>query len=142
MKKFTIILLVFSTLFSCKKNIEKKETNTITIEKSTVIIYEPTNKAIEKHKKEVGEEDFYIGAGDYMFYLNESNKYLELQKAKILIIKNDKILKFISADNSETIIKLNDEKEIWGIYFFDPKQKPKRIDMTGTEEEYQEYFKK
>lgn len=53
--------------------------------------------------------------------------------------KSDKVLKFISTDKSVTIIKLDLEKEIWGIYLFDPKQKPKKVDMKAIAEEYKEY---
>ncbi|WP_310381808.1 hypothetical protein [Flavobacterium sp.] len=124
---------------SKNKIFEKNENDTLTIKNTSAIIYEPTGKSIEKRKKEVGEEDFYIGADDYLFYLNDSNKYLESQKIKIVMTKSDKVLKFISTDKSVTIIKLELEKEIWGIYLFDPKQKPKRIDMTAIAEEYKKY---
>lgn len=73
----------------------KSENDTLIIENKTALIFEPTDKSIVKRKKEIGEEDFYIGADDYMWYLNESNKYLETRKIKILFVKNDKILKFI-----------------------------------------------
>lgn len=117
----------------------KSKNDTLVIENRCAIIYEPTEKNIKKRKKEVGEENFYIGADDYLFYLNESNKYLESQKIKIVLTKNNKVLKFISTDNSVIIINLELEKEIWGIYLFDSNQKPKRIDMTSIEEEYKEY---
>lgn len=119
----------------------KNVNDTLVIENRSAIIYEPTEKNIKKRKKEVGEENFYIGADDYLFYLNESNKYLASQKIKIAMTKNNKVLKFISTDKSVTIINLELEKEIWGIYLFDPNQKPKRIDMTSIEEEYKEYIK-
>jgi hypothetical protein len=125
-----------------KSNILVKSKNdTLVIENTSAIIYEPTDERINKLKKEVGEEDFYIAADDYLFYLNESNKYLESQKIQIVMTKSNKVLKFISADKSVTIIKLDLEKEIWGIYLFDPKQKPKKIDMTATADEFKEYTK-
>ena len=40
-----------------------------------------------------------------------------------------------------TIIKLDLEKEIGGIYLFDPKQKPKKVDITAIAEEFKEYTK-
>ena len=91
MKKLTMILLSFFMFLSCnikenqnaeklknnkpksnlKKNkvskslqsviISKTESDTIVIQNLTAIIYNPTNKAIEKRKKGIGEEDFYIG---------------------------------------------------------------------------------
>ena len=126
---------------SRSKILVKRNNDTLVIENRSAIIYEPTDKRINKLKKEFGEEDFYTSADDYLFYLNESNKYLESQKMKIVMTKNDKVLKFILADKSVTTIKLDLEKEIWGIYLFDPKQQPKRIDMTAIDEEYKEYIK-
>ena len=135
MNKVGVVLFALLALFSCiekqSKNTEKLkikpniENDTIVIKEKTAIMYEPTDKAIEKWKKEVGEEDFYIGADDYLFYLNESYKYLESKHLKILKTKNNKTLEFVSANETKTIIQLNNESEIWGIYFFDPKQKPK-----------------
>ena len=118
----------------------KKESDTVTIENQIAVIFEPTDKSIEKRKREIGEEDFYIGADDYMWYLNESNNFLEKQKIKVLNVKNDKILKFVGENRNVTLIKLENEKELWGIYLFDLKQKPKRINMTDTEMELKEYF--
>ena len=127
---------------SLKNHSKKKENDTLIVENKIALIFEPTDKSIVRRKNEIGEEDFYIGADDYMWYLNESNKYLETQKIKIQFVKNDKVLKFIEEDKNETIIKLTNENELWGIYLFDPKQKPKRIDMTDTSEEYKKYFEK
>ncbi len=155
MKLNTLLILIVIFFIACNKkekksiknrtseNIEisKKITDTLRITNKCAVIFEPTANSIDKQKKEVGEEDFYISADDYLFYLNESNKFLEKQKIKIAHTKNDKILKFVSNDKSETIIKLNSEKETWGIYLFDPKRKPKKIDMTTTEEEFKKYIK-
>jgi hypothetical protein len=155
MKVNTVLILILILFVSCDKkekiSVEKKLSENIQISKITsdtliiksksAIIFEPTDSIIDKRKKEVGEEDFYIGADDYLFYLNESNKFLEKQEIKIVQTKTNKILKFISDDKSETIIELNLEEEIWGIYLFDPKLKPKKIDMTATEEEFKAYTK-
>lgn len=127
---------------SQKKDFINNENDTIIIENQTAVIFEPTDKSIEKRKKEIGEEDFYTGADDYMWYLNESNEYLKTKKIKILFVKNDKILKFIENNKNLTIINLSNENELWGIYLFDSKQKPKSIDMTNTSDEYMGYFNK
>lgn len=126
---------------SKSKILVKSNNDTLVIENRSAVIYEPTDIRINKLKKEGGEEDFYTAADDYLFYLNQSNKYLESKKIKIVMTKSNKVLKFISIDKSVTIIKLDLESEIWGIYLFDPKQKPKKIDMMDITEEYKEYTK-
>jgi len=169
MKKYKSILFVLLTITSCnqkenhieenlketktissKKNENRKAENTVTsknlidtiiVKSQIAIIIEPTEKQIEKRKKEVGEEDFYIGADDYMFYINESTKTFNKNKLKILNIKKDKIINFELENGSNSFLELNDEGELWQIYLFDPKLKPKKIDMTDSENEYKNYFK-
>ena len=121
--------------------ISENKSDTLIVEKITAIIYSPTESSVEKRMKEVREEDFYNGADDYLFYLSESKNIIEKQKIKIVRTKNNKILKFISSDKSVTLVKLNLEDELWGIYLFDPKLKPKKINMTDTEEEVKNYIK-
>ncbi len=150
MRTNAFLILIFTIFISCDKKekktldniqISKKVTDTIIIKSICAVIFEPSEISIVKLKNEGGEENFYIAADDYLFYLNESNKFIEKQGIKIVQTKNDKILKFVSNDKTETIINLNSENEIWGIYLFDPKLKPKKIDMTSTEEEIKKYIK-
>nr|WP_315232947.1 hypothetical protein [uncultured Flavobacterium sp.] len=169
MKNYKLISLALFTLISCNqvvnhneenlnsvktisgkkvenKKIENTETSknkidTIVIKKQIAIIVEPTDKQIEKRKKAIGEEDFYIGADDYMFYLNESTETFRKNKLKVLNIKNGKIIKFEMENGNNAILELNDEDELWQIFFFDPKLRPKKIDMTDSENEYKTYFK-
>ena len=169
MKKYKSILFALFTLISCNQKENHSEENlkdaktisskkmkieklkitetsknvidTIIVKSQIAIIIEPTEKQIEKRKKEVGEEDFYIGADDYMFYINESTKTFNKNKLKILNVKNDKIINFKLENGNNAILELNDEGELWLIYLFDPKLKPKKIDMTDSENEYKNYFK-
>jgi hypothetical protein len=76
-----------------------------------------------------------------MFYINESTKTFNKNNLKILNIKNDKIINFALENGNNAILELNDEGELWQIYLFDPKLKPKKIDMTESENEYKNYFK-
>ena len=169
MKNYKSILFALLTLISCnkkenhreenlketktisgKKNENRKAENTetsknvidtIIVKSQIAIIIEPTEKQIEKRKKEVGEEDFYIGADDYMWYLNESTETFRKNKLNVLNIKNDKIIKFEMENGNNAILELNKKNELWQIYLFDPKLKPKKIDMTDSENEYKTYFK-
>lgn len=121
--------------------ISKNRLDTIVIKNQTAIIIEPTDKQIEKRKKEVGEEDFYIGADDYMWYLDESTETFRKYKLNVLNIENGEIIKFEMENGNNAILELSGEEELWQIYLFDPKLKPKKIDMTDSENEYKTYFK-
>lgn len=169
MKNYKTVFLAFFTLISCNQIVNHKEDNldsvttiskkkvenkkndnaeisknridTIVVKNQTAIIIEPTDKQIEKRKKEVGDEDFYIGADDYMWYLNESTETFRKNKLNVLSIKNGKTIKFEMENGNNAILELNGEDELWQIYLFDPKLKPKKIDMTDSENEYKTYFK-
>ena len=169
MKNYISVFLALFTFISCNQMVNQKEENlnsitttskkkvatkkinnnesskigidTVVIKNQTAIIIEPTDKQIEKRKKEVGEEDFYIGADDYMWYLNESTKTFRKNKLNVLSIKNGKIIKFEMENGNNAILELNGKDELWQIYLFDPKLKPKKIDMTDSENEYKTYFK-
>ena len=169
MKNYISVFLTLFTLISCNQTVNQKEENlnsittisekkvskkkinntksnkngidTVVIKNQTAIIIEPTDKQIEKRKREIGEEDFYIGADDYMWYLNESTETFRKNKLNVLNIKNGKIIKFEMENGNNAILELNGKDELWQIYLFDPKLKPKKIDMTDSENEYKTYFK-
>ena len=169
MKNYISVFLTLFTLISCNQTVNQKEENlnsittisekkvskkkinntksnkngidTVVIKNQTAIIIEPTDKQIEKRKREIGEEDFYIGADDYMWYLNESTETFRKNKLNVLNIKNGKIIKFEMENGNNAILELNGKDELWQIYLFDPKLKPKKIDMTDSETEYKTYFK-
>ena len=169
MKNYKSVFLAFFTLISCNQIVNHKEDNldsvttisekkvenkkndnaeisknridTIVVKNQTAIIIEPTDTQIEKRKKEVGEEDFYIEADDYMWYLNESTETFRKNKLNVLNIKNGKTIKFEMENGNNAILELNGEDILWQIYLFDPKLKPKKIDMTDSENEYKTYFK-
>jgi len=76
-----------------------------------------------------------------MWYLNESTETFRKNKLNVLNIKNGKTMKFEMENGNNAILELNEEDELWQIYLFDPKLKPKKIDMTDSENEYKTYFK-
>jgi hypothetical protein len=125
------------------KNLTTAITNfdTLTVDKKAAVFYSPDTTQIAKRKKEIGEENFYVGADDYLFSMNASHEFLDSIKLTILNAKDKKYLKFIHSDKSQTIIKLDTLAELWGIYFFDPNKRQKLVDMTIIDEEYKSYFK-
>ncbi len=118
-----------------------KNADTLVIRSKCALVYEPTEKNIEKRKKEVGEEDFYVGADDFLYYINESTEFLKSKNVTIVTTENDKILKFILNDGSIVVKNLDLEKEMFGIYLFDPRKEPQKIDITATREEFESFIK-
>lgn len=116
-------------------------TDTLVVDRKAAVFIDPDSLRIEKQKKQVGEEDFYMGADDYLFYMNTAREFLDSVKLATLNAKDKKFIKFIRNDKTQQIIRLDKLEELWSIYFFDPTKKAKQIDMTMIDEEYKSYFK-
>jgi hypothetical protein len=165
MATLRFLLLLLLTFTSCSTNIKKQnKTNlqkpnidssikanftpvivnnfdTLTIDQKAAVFYSPDTTQISKRKKEIGEDNFYAGADNYLNYLQTSHDFLDSVKLPILEAKDKKYLKFICRNKSQTVIKLDTLPELWGIYLFNPSKKEKLIDMTIIDEEYYSYFK-
>ncbi|HEY4967557.1 MAG TPA: hypothetical protein VII28_14225 [Puia sp.] len=164
MTALRIIPLLLATLLSCSapdnkgksdlppttndssvnvKNQEPKVENsdTLIIYKKAAVFFSPDTMQIAKRKMEIGEDNFYAGADDYLNYLQTSHDFLDSVKLLILDAKDKKYLKFIRYDKSQSIIKLDTLKELWGVYLFDPREKEKLAAMTTIDEDYKDYFK-
>ncbi|WP_276501518.1 hypothetical protein [Terrimonas pollutisoli] len=126
------------------ENIEEtiEASDTLTINKKAAVFYQPDSTQIEKRKKEIGEENFMIGADDYLFSLHTAHEFVDSIRLPVLEANNKRFLKFIRYDKSQTLIKLDTVSDLWGVYFFDTSKKPKLIDGTRIEEEYKSYFLK
>lgn len=169
MKNYKLISLALFALISCTQKVHNSEENvnsvttvsekkvenkkikntetaenqidTIIIKNQTAVIIEPTARQIDKRKKILGEEDFYIVADDYMFYLNQSIETFRKNKLQVLNVKTGSIMKFEMENGNNVILESYEDGELWQIYLFDPQFKPKKIDMTDSENEYKTYFK-
>jgi hypothetical protein len=146
-----LYFFILSTLFVSCKSQQKEKTvpylnaninnDTLYINTQAAVFYEPDSLKIERIKKKVGEENFYIGADDYNYYMHLSYGFIDSIKLPILRTENKKILKFISNDSSNEIIILDTLSQLWGVYFFDPRKKSKQADIVSIEDDYNIYFK-
>lgn len=146
-------LMAFNlTLVSCTHGFQQNKlhtdteqttlkSDTLIVDKWAAVFVEPDSLRIEKRKKEIGEEDFYIVADDYLFYMYKSYEFLDSIKLTIITTKGEKFIKFVHHDKMQQIIQLDTIPELWNIYLFEPKSKAKKIDMTNIEEEYKNYLK-
>ena len=114
--------------------------DTLIVDRQAAVFIEPDSLKIESRKKQIGEEDFYTGADDYLFYMNTAHEFLDSIKLTSLNAKEKKFIKFIRSDKTHQVIKLDKLPELWSIYFFDPTKKAKQVDMTIIDEEYKSYF--
>lgn len=139
--KNTVPVVPASDSISVDGSQSPASTDTLVIDKRAAVFYGPDSLRMEKRMKEVGEENFRVGADDYLFYMHLSYDFLDSLKLPVLETKEKKLLKFMTNDGKLHLIKLDTLPELWGIYFFDPAKQPKTVDMTNIEDEYQRYFK-
>lgn len=132
---------IVPSVLSQKKKPFQLAGDTIIVCDRVAVIIEPDSARIERSKMEVGEEVFYVGADDYLFYLNKSSEFLDSLKLTIIDVKEEKFLKFVLNDKSYHVIKPDTLPDLWNIYLFDPSRKAQKIDMTMIEDEYKNYFR-
>ena len=162
--KLTVLFLL--TLISCNYNADQDKTTTKSIDQIDVankpvaktaksslhndtlivdirsaVFVLPDSFRIEKRRKEIGEENFQIGADDYAFYMNTAGEFLDSVNMVTLNTKDKRFIKFIQSDKTQQIIKIDKLPELWSIYFFDPTKRAKQVDMTIVDDEYKNYFR-
>jgi hypothetical protein len=114
--------------------------DTLFITKQSAIFIRPDSFRIEEEKKKGNDEDFYVGANDYLYYMSTDQEFLDSVKVVVIDAENKKFIQFGGNNKKGQIINVSKLPELWNIYFFTPTKKAKRIDMTAIEEEYQAYF--
>jgi hypothetical protein len=120
---------------------KKNNSDTLVISSKTAVAYEPDTTRIKQAKARDGEENFYVGADDYIFYINESSEYLQKKGLPVLNVRDKNYLKFISSDKSVTLVKLDTLSGLWGMYFFQPDKKPRLVNIASISEEYKNYYR-
>lgn len=151
MKRILVSLLPAIFLLSCGNN-DKKATaadsptvntaaDTLVIDKNSAVYYRPDSLQLERWKKQSGDSDFAVIADDWSYYMNTSGEYLKTTRTPVEDASGKKVLKFIKADQSVTLIKPDTLKHYWGVYLFSPAKEPLFADLVTIEEVYKKYFK-
>jgi len=141
LKPILLVLAAALIIASCDtpaKSAEQKET--LVIKSKCAVVYSPDSLQIQKHMVEMGEENFRIGADDFLYYMSQSTEYLEKQGIKVIDSKSNKYLNFVLSDKSSKLIKLDTVPELWGIYLFDPSRQPHHADLTVIDQEVDSYY--
>ena len=116
-------------------------TDTMVIDKNAAVYYIPDSMQMAKWKKEAGEKDFETVADDWSFYMNSSSEYLKTTKLPVEDASGKKVLKFVKADMSVTLVRLDTLSNFWGYYLFSTTKEPQFADIIMMEESYKKYFK-
>ena len=126
----TLFVLFFVAISAQQKNITLKE-------RAAVIVY-PSDEKLKQLKKESASEDEYgVIVEDALYYLTNAKIFLKSKKIKTIVVKGSDHVKYLE----NNVAKKIDIKNLsWDIVFYMPKKKPKQIDITDVEKEYQNYF--
>jgi hypothetical protein len=159
--KYVFLVLLTTLFFSCNNSTTDKakdtkpdtasgsavtdpvqdNPDTLVVDKNTAVYYWPDAAGVAKWEKKLGKEAFQTGADDMIEYRNSTGRFLDSMKLSLVKTEDHKFVKFIKADQSSTLIKLDTISNLWGIYLFAPGKEPKFADFTMIEEEYRAYFK-
>ena len=115
--------------------------DTMVIDKNAAVYYIPDSNQMEKWKIKVGEKDFATVADDWSSYMNSSGEYLKTTNLPVEDASGKKVLKFIKADKSVTLVGLDTLSNFWGYYLFSTSKEPQFADIIMMEESYKKYFK-
>ena len=126
---------------SAKSQVTSSNNDTLIVDKQAAVFIQPDSLKVERRKKEVGEENFFAGADDYISFMSTAAKFLYSVKLSTLDARDQNVIKFVYSDKSQKIMRLDTLSELWNIYFFDPTKKPMKVDMTIIKKEYKRYFK-
>ena len=135
MMKFKLNLFALLLLFTFNSLPAQK---TLNIKEKAVVIVMPSNDRINQLKKESASDDEYsVIVEDGLFYLDQAKTFLKKKNIKILQVDGSQNVHYLENNSYK---KLNIKNLSWDILFYMPKKKPKQIDITDVEKEYQNYF--
>jgi len=115
--------------------------DTLVIDKNAAVYYIPDSNQMEKWKAKVGEQDFATIADDWSAYMNSSKEYLQTTVLPVQDASGKKVLKFVKADKSVTLVGLDTLTNFWGYYLFSTSKEPEFVDIITMEDSYKKYFK-
>jgi hypothetical protein len=143
MGKLIIILTIYFLVCSCNSGeaTNYQFSDTLEIRNSSAILYYPDSMQKELLKSELGVDEYKIAEDDYLYFMNNAVRYLDLKKVDKIPVTGPKILRFTTRDNSEVLIETNKFVDYWGIILFNNSHKPKQVDITIIDIEYNNLFR-
>lgn len=135
MKIFVRVLVISLIVLYNNATAQKKN---FTISEKIVVIVMPSQEKIKQLKKESTSDDEYsVIVEDGLFYLDQAKTFLKKKNIKILQVDGSQNVHYLENNSYK---KLNIKNLSWDILFYMPKKKPKQIDITDIENEFQKYF--
>ncbi len=130
------------------KSIHKKPpssfSDTISIELSTAVFYNPDSLQLEKIKKITDERIFESIVHECFYQMRNARSVIKkfYPGVKILEVKNVRYLLFKKLNGTRQFIDLNSKNDAYGIFLFDGIKDPVQTDMTNIDSELGFYYTK
>lgn len=110
------------------------------IRSNVALFYYPDSTSLDTLKNELDEQTYLNAVSDYTHFMNIASKYMDSVKLERATATRGKVLKFICRDKSEYLVDTKTLIDFWGVILFSKYYKPKLIDITILDMEYNKYF--
>jgi hypothetical protein len=142
LKLIATIGVLLAALNSCDSNYQGSSatSDTIVVKSDVALFYYPDSASMDTLKDELDEKTYQDAVSDYTHFMNIASQYMDSVKLKKITTTRGKILKFICKDRTEYVIDTKALVDFWGVILFNKHYKPKLIDMTIIDMEYDKYF--
>jgi hypothetical protein len=134
-RKYLLFLIL---LIACNNNNPGTEANTSgensdqqtnTIKGPHAVFYQPDSIRLELLKAEMGAENFYTAADDWMTYFAQAHQIADSMHIKSFDVY-DSLLRFKMDDNSILQLTVAHKDEPFGLFLFDGKSAPVQVDLS------------
>lgn len=120
--------------------IKKRGEDTLIITTKCAVRIDLDTIQLDKLREKNGEDNFYIGADDNVYYSYIADSVLKAKDMVVVANKKQKYLKFVRNNGAATLIKIDTLPQPSNYYFFEPGKAPYQPDITDIKAEYQRYF--
>ena len=105
---------------SLKNSVWEKNSVSLELQQPTVVVVEFDSLEIEAYKNDIGEEDFYTGADDLMYY--DAMMRTKMQSLNIPVVNTEKDVVHINNDTDNITIVKDTTFSLYSYFYFDGKK--------------------
>lgn len=110
------------------------------IYKNSTIIIQPSQLQLDSLQQKVDTSDFNAGLGDYVFYANAMTGFFLDKNVVVYNFTGVRSLNYKNAEGKVMKYDLEQNGELWQLYFFSPEKGFRRIDFTDYESAFNKFF--
>ncbi|BFG69406.1 hypothetical protein KACHI17_02870 [Sediminibacterium sp. KACHI17] len=107
---------------------------------NSTIIIQPTQSQLDSLQQKVRSSDFNIGQDDYVFYANAMSGFFLDKNVVNYTFSGVHSLKYKNAEGKVVKYDLEQNGELWQLYFFSPQKGFQRIDFSDYESAFKKFF--